>query len=386
MSESSEPLEVTAEPELRSPGEVPYRFVQKPDELEQLVGELAGAGRVAVDTEADSLHCYREKLCLIQLSYEVSGGVSHVLVDPLALPDVRPLIRALEEKQVLMHGSSYDLKMLQVDGPFQPKELIDTEWAAKLLGCKQFGLANLVAAELGIGLSKQHQKADWGRRPLPVSMQGYAVNDTRFLLELVDRLLKRLEALGRLAWLESCCARMLEGATRRSERDEDEEKWRISGSGRLRSPQLEVLRRLWHWRNQVAERLDRPPFRVAGNELLLDVAAQGEAAPVFTGQRRFPPRWLHDLRQVVREAASVPEAECPLRIRGKRGPSIPDWEAKFERLRKIRDKTAETLGVESGVIAPRKSLERLAAGEPPEAHLMDWQTAVLTEQGATFGG
>lgn len=385
MSVSTQKPDAVEELPLTPPEPVPFQLIADSAGMKQLLAALETVDRVAVDTEADSLHCYQEKLCLIQVSHKGDSGLHHWLVDPLALDDLNPLLDLLETKMVLMHGASYDLKMLQVGRSFRPQRIFDTEWAAKLLGLKQFGLANLVASELGVALSKQHQKADWGKRPLPDAMQAYAVNDTRFLPTLTERFESRLAELGRLSWLEACCRRMLEVAHRNDEASEADERWRINGSGKLKPPQLERLRRAWLWRDELAERLDRPPFRVAGNEMLLDVALHGREAAVLTGQRKFPARWKASLRRSVEEAEKVPESDCPQRPRSRRGPLIPDWEAKYDHLRMCREKAAQSLGIEAGVLAPRKALERLAAGHPPDENLMEWQIEVLRQHGATLG-
>src|SRR6266545_3071324 len=65
--------------------------------------------RIAVDTEADSLHCYFEKLCLVQIS--VPG--KDALVDPLAGFQLEPLFGALAGKELILHGADYDLRLLR---------------------------------------------------------------------------------------------------------------------------------------------------------------------------------------------------------------------------------------------------------------------------------
>ena len=60
-------------------------------QLASLLPQIEKADRVAVDTEADSLHCYREKLCLLQISLPGNDYV----VDPLADVDLAPLRSAL---------------------------------------------------------------------------------------------------------------------------------------------------------------------------------------------------------------------------------------------------------------------------------------------------
>ena len=69
---------------------------------------LRAASWVAVDTEADSLHAYPEKVCLIQIS-TVSGDE---LIDPLAAFDLAPLLDTLSGHELIMHGADYDLRLL----------------------------------------------------------------------------------------------------------------------------------------------------------------------------------------------------------------------------------------------------------------------------------
>ena len=49
-------------------------------QLAELLSRVEPFDRIAVDTEADSLHSYFEKLCLLQLSF---GGKDY-LIDTLA--------------------------------------------------------------------------------------------------------------------------------------------------------------------------------------------------------------------------------------------------------------------------------------------------------------
>ncbi len=63
----------------------PTRWIRTADELDDLIDELAGSGAIGIDTEADSLHHYTEKVCLIQLtafrgaSWLMSVGVNNAI-------------------------------------------------------------------------------------------------------------------------------------------------------------------------------------------------------------------------------------------------------------------------------------------------------------------
>ena len=78
-------------------------------QLAELLPQIESVDRVAIDTEADSLHCYREKLCLLQISVPEGDYV----VDPLADFDLAPLCGALERKEVVLHGADFDLRLLR---------------------------------------------------------------------------------------------------------------------------------------------------------------------------------------------------------------------------------------------------------------------------------
>ena len=123
---------------------------------------LRAAPWVAVDTEADSLHAYPEKVCLIQIS---TVSVDR-LVDPLARLNLDPLLDALAGHQLIMHGADYDLRLLRKHHEFVPSAIFDTMLGARLLGLRQFGLGHLVEKFLGVKLEKGPQKANWALRPL----------------------------------------------------------------------------------------------------------------------------------------------------------------------------------------------------------------------------
>ena len=201
-------------------------FISTQTQLTELIGILAGPVRVAIDTEADSLHCYREKLCLLQLSIPGSDFV----IDPLALCDLSSLTEILKEKEIVLHGADFDLRLLRRGIGLIPARVFDTVIAARLLGQRQFSLAALVHRYFNVELPKGSQKANWARRPLPKRMLAYAVNDTHFLLELARRMEDELIAIGRIDWFRQSCQRAIEQAAMDRTREPDEV-WRISGSG-----------------------------------------------------------------------------------------------------------------------------------------------------------
>ncbi len=338
--------------------------------LSELVATLAGASQIALDTEADSLHCYFEKLCLIQVSAD--GG--HWLVDPLAGLDLQPLFDVVCSKRLVFHGADYDLRLLRRCGSFEPSDLFDTMIAARLCGRTGLGLAALVEGFNGIKLSKASQKANWAIRPLSSQMVEYALNDTRFLLEIAAQIESDLRQLGRWAWFEESRDRMIASTREIKERD-DSKVWRISGSSALSPHAQAILRILWFWRDAEARAWDRPPFHVIGNEDILRVADQvsrGDAysTPRMNGRRRT------SFEVVLALALQVQESEWPRVEKVRRKRAHKDHLARFESMKKTRDAVAADLGLDPAIVAPRGAMEATAADAGSLA-LMSWQRQLL---------
>jgi len=177
----------------------------------------------AIDTEADSLHRYRESLCLIQ--FAVRDGCE--LIDPLAIDDLSSLGSYLKDATVWMHGADYDMTMFKRQFGELPAVVYDTQIGARLLGVRRFGLGDLVLHYFGVELSKSSQKADWGKRPLSPKMVEYALNDVHYLLDMGDIIVAALKEKGRYEWFEESCEAARLKVLNRD--DSKEESWRIQG-------------------------------------------------------------------------------------------------------------------------------------------------------------
>ncbi len=221
--------------------------------LAALLGIIKSSDWLALDTEADSLHAYPEKVCLLQ----ISTAAGDELVIPLAKIDLGPLLNSLNTHELIMHGADYDLRMLRKHHDFVPATIFDTMLAARLLGERQFGLSSLVEKFLGVKLDKGSQKADWARRPLTERMETYARNDTHHLKPLADALKLELQGKDRLAWHQESCARLIAESSKPSAPDADSA-WRIKGSHKLNRHALAVLRELWCWRRRGGHRGQSP--------------------------------------------------------------------------------------------------------------------------------
>ena len=341
-------------------------------QLAELLPLIECNARVAVDTEADSLHCYREKLCLLQVSLPQGD----FLVDPLAGNDLAPLANALARKEIVLHGADYDLRLLRRALTFQPAHLFDTVIAARLLGVRGFSYAALVEEYFGIQLAKGSQKANWAVRPLSPKMEEYARNDTHYLLPLAEKLEIQLIERGRFGWFQQSCERAIVSAAIDRERDA-EEAWRVRGSGLIRGREAAILRALWHWRDREAERFDRPSFHVLRNDQLIETAhavSRGET-PQF---RHFSERRARDFQATINTALALKEEDWPETRKRHADRPTREMERAAEAMRKRRDQAASELKIEPSFIAPRATIDAIAADcARAEQLLVPWQRQLI---------
>ncbi len=338
--------------------------------LDNFLGRLAGHATIALDTEADSLHCYFEKLCLIQVSTPDGDD----LVDPLAEMPLQPFLDVFVDKRVIFHGADYDLRMLRKSGTFEPGEIFDTMIAARMCGFDGLGYSALVERYFSVTLSKSSQKANWAIRPLPEQMVEYAVNDTRYLLKICEELEAELRRLGRWEWFQESIVKIIAASRETKPRDE-ETVWRIAGSAKLSARAQSVLRVLWHWRDTESREWDRPPFHVMGNRDLLELserASRGQAfsTPKLTNRRR------RSFDVALALALQVPEDEWPQPIR-KRGLRRTQAQVdRFDELKVVRDAAAKELNLDPSIVASRGALEAVSIDESADS-LMRWQRELI---------
>ena len=348
-------------------------------QLTGLLKKIRIVDRIALDTEADSLHSYREKLCLLQINVPAANnvcGYGDFIVDPLAGIDLEPLREALGPKEIVLHGADYDLRMLRRGLNFIAHKIFDTTIAARLLGIREFSLAALVKRYFGLELPKGSQKANWAKRPLPARMAEYALNDVHHLLPLAEKLEADLDRHQRRDWLRQSCERAIEQAAVARPRNEDE-LWRVPGSGALRGRAAAVLRALWQWREREAEMVDRPPFHILQNEKLLNAAVSFDSGSV-PDYKHFSHRRRQAFREAACSALQAPESDWPVLRRRFGTRPTAETVRRTEELRRRRDKSAEDLGLEPSFITPRATLEAIAADHTRAASLLiPWQRELL---------
>lgn len=357
-----------------------FVWIGSDEQLQQFCAEMsAQCGddfSAYLDSEADSLHHYQEKLCLLQLCI----GGRFALVDTLALKDPWPLLNLLDRSRLWLHGADYDLTMLKRSYGWTPARIYDTQIAARLAGHRSFGLAALVLHHFQVTLCKSSQKEDWSLRPLPAKMQTYAVDDVRYLPGLADMLVKELEEKNRLSWFEESCAELKADVLKRQDR-EKEDLWRISGSGKFHSKGLALIKVLWQWRDGMAAERDVPPFRILNNQQMLTMAEDWEK----NSRVNIPPRWRGKWREtfeaMLEQLRASDPGTWPTRPKKHQRRSTDAERARADGLCKARDQIANDLGIESSLLGSRAVMEDLVLSPEVaiEEKLMDWQHELLAQ-------
>jgi ribonuclease D len=339
-------------------------LIDNSDGLARLAVTLADHPAVAVDTESNSLHAYRERVCLIQFSTPDADYI----VDPLPLADLRPLaaLFANPGQQKIFHAAEYDLICLRRDYGFTFANLFDTMSVARTLGWPQVGLAAILAARFGVTMNKKYQRADWKRRPLTPEQLAYASLDTHHLIALRDIQVQALAEAGYLLEAQEDFERLARGGPPPEPASDGRPAfWRVKGAFDLAPQQAAILEALFDYREQQAERIDRPPFMVMSEANLLEIARraplrvedlQGLAGMTPDQVRRHGQRIV----EAVRHGLDAPPRQAP----PTREPDAV--QERFDRLHTWRKNRAKKRGVESDVIVPKTTLWDLAR-RPPQS-------------------
>ena len=367
-----------------------YTFVDQPAQLAPLFSALDKVAEVAIDTEADNLFRYRTRICLMQ----IMAGREIFLVDLLAPLPFDGLWARLAARHLIMHGSDFDLRLLYDFCGFTAHSLFDTMMAAQLLNLPRFGLAPLLELHFGVVLTKEGQKANWSKRPLPQRLLDYAALDVFYLPGLRDILRDQLKQRGRYGWQEQRCFWQIESA-RSGFPQSDEHAWRIGRSERLGPRGQCVLWAVWHWREETARRLDQPPFKITSNDFLTEIASRADAGLPEEGilaldLGRRHPRLIGSLTEAVRTGLDKNPGTLPRRNRGRDASFQPLNASELalqDRLKADRDRIAQQLNLDPTLIANRSQLAQIAR-EPERLDniLLPWQADLLRNEPALKNG
>jgi ribonuclease D len=365
----------------------PYELITDAQVLAGRVREIAPEAVLALDTEASSFHRYRESVCLVQLSTRRKT----FLVDPLVVRDLSPLRGLLADPsmEVVIHDADYDLRILARDHGIRVENVFDTLIAAELLNEPEIGLAALLRKYQGLQVDKKFQKADWSKRPLPQPMLEYAAGDTSHLIALRDILKDQLIAKDRWDWAEEEFG-LLTDAPFNLVLNEEPAFLRIKGAKTLKPHQLAILREVHTWREGLAEKMDRAPFMVLGNDVLLSLATEPPKSVKDIATRkgvseRMLQRHGRDIMAAVQHGLDLPKDEWPRIPKAKRWQRDDDYEDRLKRLKQVRDRLTAEHDLRMGIVASNQLLSDIARTLPGDLDALAALPGIRRYQVKHFG-
>lgn len=284
--------EATPELPLLQAPRAKVHFITDLNQLDQAVNELmASSGAVAIDAERASGFKYSQRAYLIQLR---ASNTDIYLVDPVSVPGIleaKPyleLSKALKDREWILHAATQDLACLAEIG-LVPGAIFDTELAARLAGQPRVGLGALTENLLNYRLAKEHSAADWSTRPLPEGWLNYAALDVDVLHELADAVGSLLKEQGKFSWAEEEFNSLLSFRPRPQRPD----RWRgITGLSKVQDRlSLEIARRLWLAREELAQKMDVSPGRlIPDSSILVAATEKPKTRPELASMKTFSGR------------------------------------------------------------------------------------------------
>lgn len=360
-----------------------FPILTRSAEIAAFSADLSREPVIAVDLEADSMHSYQEKVCLLQFSTPNQT----LLIDPLAGGDLSPLGAVLANPAIrkVFHAADYDTRCLRRDFGFVIHGLFDTMVSCQFLGEEKFGLNDVLGKYYGVTLDKQYQRADWSQRPLSPEMIAYAAADTTHLLQLADFLEARLREKGRLDWVTEEFELLEQG---RFTEHSGPLFLRFKGAAALDRRQLAMLEGLLHWRDREAERRDKPPYKVLGNDYLLLLIRNAPVDSAALSAIPGLPGWVAErfgksVLPVIATALALPEEELPRYPKSERRERDPLADQRLATLKLWRAKIAKELELEPGILINNGLLEEISRNPPrtlaelEKIGMKRWQRRVL---------
>jgi ribonuclease D len=340
----------------------PYIFIKDRAGVLRAAEILSSAKVIGVDLESDSMFHYKEKVCLIQISIPNYN----LLIDALSVKDLQPLLPIFANHDIrkVFHGADYDVRSLFRDFKIEINALFDTQIAARFLGIQQTGLSFSLEDRFNICLEKKYQKSDWSRRPLTTEMLQYAVRDTCYLIDLSVILEKELREKGRFSWFEEEC--QLLSKVRPSLTRDEPLFLRFKGASRLDQRGLAVLNEILKWREESALKRDVPPFKILGNEQILDITNKKPLD--MEGLEGLSVKQIHSLGRpilkMVQAAMVIPEDSLPLFPKEKRSKPGAMTLKKINALKKWRDRYGKKIGLDPSIICTNSLIQLIVECNP----------------------
>ena len=168
--------------------------------------DLSNEKVIGIDNEALGLVLGRDPLTLVQLGLESKKFYLIKLNrETYKAPN---LVKVLSSPSIefVMHYARQDLMWLKYHLKVEPKNIFCTKLASKIArtASSTHGYKDLVKELCGKDISKKEQQSDWGNPRLSSKQISYAAQDTEYLFEIKDKLIKMLIREKRMDLFKKC--------------------------------------------------------------------------------------------------------------------------------------------------------------------------------------
>ncbi len=340
---------------------------------------------LCVDTEFHRETTYYPELALIQLADEKLTAC----IDPLAIDDLSPLLELLTDTKIqkVFHACSQDLEIFNNEFGVLPDPMFDTQIAAALLGYgEQTGYATLIKDMLNIDVDKSQTRTDWMKRPLNEKQIEYAGNDVYYLAQAYPKMLKQLQDLNRLNWLEDDFKALSQADAFTVKPDEMWKK--VKGHQRLGGQQLAILQALASWREKAAQSKNRPRRRVLSDDALIDMVKQKPDNSKnllrlrSLNRTRLSHNEAEELIKCIQQGLQLPKDQYP--SLPKKHKLNPMQDALIDGLTTVLKLNASKHNINHASLATRKQLEALVCGERNLPIMTGWRKSHAGEMLVDF--
>ncbi len=342
-----------------------FKFIESDVELSSVCEMLLNEDIIGVDLEADSMHCFKEKICLIQIATNREA----FLIDPFVIKHLDPFLGVLENKDVIkiFHGSDFDVRSIDREYGARIVNLFDTEIATRFLGVKERGLAALLKYHFNVHVDKKYQRVDWSQRPLKPEMIEYSVGDVSHLVQLYHIIFGQLNDNGRLSWAKEEFE--LQAKVRYESNYTLPFFKNFKGAGRMDNRALAALENLLQVRVKHAEKKDFPLFKIFSNASVKAIAEERiTSVEKMIEYRMLSKRQAQmygtDCANAVRQALEMPHGELPSYPKVRRPKKDPKVQERMRRLKRMREGLSASMDIEPGFLLNNSIIMAIAIENP----------------------
>jgi ribonuclease D len=334
------------------------------EDLRVACARMSRHGFVTVDTEFHRETTFWPILCVVQLASDDEA----LAIDALAPGiDLKPLFELMANPNIVkvFHAARQDVEIFWKLAGIVPSPMFDTQVAAMVCGYgEQVSYSELVQSICRVSVDKSSRFTDWMRRPLAQAQIDYAIGDVTHLRQIYLALIEKLQASGRLDWLEDEMRVLTSASTYEQHPERAWERFKT----RARKPRdLAVLVEVAAWRESEAQTRDVPRSRVLKDDILIEVALAAPRTQEALGNLRAFPRGMERSRAgeeilaavergLARDPKTLPKLERERR--GGNGSA-----ATVELLKVLLRQVSDESGVAGKMIATVDDLEAIACND-----------------------